>query len=104
MLLHALHAPRPDPCSCTPACSPSPLQMGYLLAGLVDLASGAGLVEQQESFLGKLALHICVFGILLVRSTADLDKYKNLLDEATFYDKQWNASWDGVKRPSETEQ
>lgn len=34
--------------------------MGYLLAGLVDLATGAGLVEQQESFLGKLMLHVTV--------------------------------------------
>lgn len=77
--------------------------LGYVLAGVVDLASGAGLVEQQESFLGKLALHLCVFAVLLVRSTADLDKYKNLIDEATFYDKQWSAAWDGVPRPSETE-
>jgi hypothetical protein len=77
--------------------------LGYVLAGLVDLMSGAGLVEQQESFLGKLALHVCVFGVLLVRSTKDLDKYKNLVDEATFYDKQWSAAWDGVPRPSETE-
>lgn len=75
--------------------------VGYLLAGLVDLVSGAGLVDQQESFLGKLALHVCVFGILLVRSTSDLDKYKGLLDEATFYDSQWNATWANVKRPSE---
>lgn len=45
-------------------------------------------MEQQESFLGKLALHVCVFGILLIRSTADIDKYKGLLDEATFYDRQ----------------
>lgn len=75
--------------------------VGYLMAALVDLVSGAGLVEQQESFFGKLALHICVFGILLVRSTSDLQKFKGLLDEATFYDKQWSATWDGVTRPSE---
>jgi len=78
--------------------------LGYVLAGLVDLATGgAGLVEQQESFLGKLALHVCVFGVLLVRQTADLDRFKGLVDEATFYDKQWSAAWDGVPRPSETE-
>ncbi|GLC39004.1 hypothetical protein PLESTB_001772400 [Pleodorina starrii] len=77
--------------------------MGYVLALFVDSLTGAGLLEQQESFLGKLALHICVFAILLVRSSADLDKYKGLIDEATFYDKQWNATWDGVKRPSEAE-
>jgi hypothetical protein len=32
---------------------------------------------------------------------SDLDKYKNLLDEATFYDKQWNSTWEGAVRPSE---
>jgi hypothetical protein len=31
-------------------------------------------------------------------------KYKNLIDEATFYDSQWNAAWVGVQRPSEKEQ
>jgi len=77
--------------------------IGYVLAGVVDLLSGAGLVEQQESFLGKLALHITVFGLLIVRSHKDLAKYKDLLDEATFYDKQWQATWEGVTRPSETE-
>ena len=61
--------------------------VGYVLAGLVDLMSGAGLVEQQESFLGKLALHVCVFGILLIRTSSDLEKYKGLIDEATFYDR-----------------
>jgi hypothetical protein len=49
-------------------------------------------------------LHVTVFGVLLIRSTSDLDKFKNLLDEATFYDRQWQATWDGVRRPSETEQ
>lgn len=78
--------------------------VGYFLALVVDQLTGYGLVDQQESFLGKLLLHITVFGVLLVRSTADLDKYKNLLDEATFYDKQWQATWAGVPRPSETEQ
>lgn len=77
--------------------------VGYLLAGVVDLASGAGLVEQQESFLGKLMLHVCVLAILLVRNTSDLEKYKNLIDEATNYDKQWSATWDNVKRPSESQ-
>lgn len=78
--------------------------LGYVLAGLVDMISGAGLVDQQESFLGKVALHICVFGVLLVRSTGDIDKYKNLIDEATFYDKQWQATWEGQERPSESQE
>lgn len=77
--------------------------VGYFMALFVDQLTGAGLVDQQESFLGKLLLHIVVFGVLLIRTSSDLDKYKNLLDEATFYDKQWQASWEGVARPSETE-
>ena len=77
--------------------------MGYILAAFVDQLTGAGLVDQQESFLGKLALHICVFGILLIRSTTDIAKFKNLIDEATFYDSQWAAAWKSVERPSETE-
>jgi hypothetical protein len=55
--------------------------VGYFAALLVDQLSGYGLLDQQNSFLGKLLLHVTVFGVLLVRSTADLDKYKTLLDE-----------------------
>lgn len=78
--------------------------VGYFMALIVDQLTGYGLLDQQNSFLGKVLLHLTVFAVLLVRSTADLDKYKNLLDEATFYDRQWNATWEGVPRPSETEQ
>ena len=80
--------------------------MGYVLAWLVDSATGAGLVDQQGSVLGKLALHVCVFAILLFRTSAGVDTYKGLLDEATFYDKQWadGRSWEGQGgRPTETE-
>jgi len=77
--------------------------LGYVLALFVDKLSGAGLLDQQESFFGKVALHICVFGVLLVRNSVDLEKYKNLIDEATFYDKQWNATWEGQERPTESE-
>ncbi|KAG2497717.1 hypothetical protein HYH03_004453 [Edaphochlamys debaryana] len=75
--------------------------MGYVLALGVDGLTGAGLLDQQDSFLGKVALHICVFAILLIRTQSDLDKYKGLIDEATFYDKQWNATWETGRRPSE---
>jgi len=77
--------------------------VGYFAALLVDQLSGYGLLDQQNSFFGKLLLHVTVFGVLLIRNTADIAKFKNLLDEATFYDKQWNAAWEGVKRPSESE-
>ncbi|KIY96817.1 hypothetical protein MNEG_11147 [Monoraphidium neglectum] len=78
--------------------------VGYFAALAVDQLTGAGLLDQQNSFLGKVLLHVAVFGILIIRTTSDLGKYKNLIDEATFYDSQWNAAWVGVQRPSEKEQ
>jgi hypothetical protein len=56
------------------------------------MATGVGLLDQQNSFFGKVLLHIAVFGILLFRTSSDVEKYKNLVDEATFYDKQWSAT------------
>ena len=41
--------------------------VGYFLALVVDQLTGAGLLDQQNSFFGKLLLHVAVFGILLVR-------------------------------------
>ena len=41
--------------------------VGYALAWVVDSLSGAGLVDQQNSFLGKLLLHVAVFAILIFR-------------------------------------
>jgi len=55
-----------------------------------------GLLDQQNSFIGKVLLHVCVFAILLIRNSSDIEKFKNLADEATFYDKQWNATVSGA--------
>lgn len=32
-----------------------------------------------------------------------LQALKGLLDEATFYDKQWASTWEGQTRPSENQ-
>lgn len=77
--------------------------VGYALAWIVDSLSGYGLVDQQNSFLGKLLLHVAVFAILLFRNLESIPSYKNLLDEATFYDRQWAATWEGQERPVESE-
>ena len=77
--------------------------VGYFLAYFVDQLTGFGLADQQNSFLGKLALHLVVFAVLIFRTSSTIPAYKNLLDEATFYDKQWAATWEGQARPSETE-
>lgn len=78
--------------------------IGYAMALLVDKLSGASLLDQQGSFLGLLLLHITVFGVLFIQETGDVDKYRNLIDEAFFYDRQWSATWEGQERPSETQE
>lgn len=67
--------------------------VGYAAAWLVDAASGVGLVDQQGSFFGKLLLLLTVVGVLVVRKNEDLTNIKELADELTFYDKQWQATW-----------
>eukprot|EP00243_Klebsormidium_subtile_P003647 TRINITY_DN17235_c0_g1_i1.p1 TRINITY_DN17235_c0_g1~~TRINITY_DN17235_c0_g1_i1.p1 ORF type:complete len:310 (-),score=90.55 TRINITY_DN17235_c0_g1_i1:388-1317(-) len=67
--------------------------VGYAAAWLVDAASGVGLVDQQGSFFGKLLLLLTVVGVLVVRKNEDLTNIKELADEWTFYDKQWQATW-----------
>ena len=67
--------------------------VGYFMAYLVDSATGAGLVDQQSSFLGKLLLFISVVGVLVIRKNEDVSEIKNLANEWTFYDKQWQATW-----------
>ena len=42
--------------------------VGYFLALGVEKLTGAGLAEQQGSFLGLLSLHLVVFAVLLVPS------------------------------------
>eukprot|EP00193_Tetraselmis_chui_P013238 CAMPEP_0177782694 /NCGR_PEP_ID=MMETSP0491_2-20121128/18654_1 /TAXON_ID=63592 /ORGANISM="Tetraselmis chuii, Strain PLY429" /LENGTH=238 /DNA_ID=CAMNT_0019303111 /DNA_START=90 /DNA_END=806 /DNA_ORIENTATION=+ len=77
--------------------------LGYVMALVVDQLSGTGIADQQNSFVGKVLLHVVIFGCLFVRETADLDNLKGLIDEATFYDRQWQQTWDGTDRPSESE-
>lgn len=67
--------------------------VGYGLGYIVDAATGTGLVDQQSSFLGKFLIFFVVSGILLIRRNEDIVNLKNLVDEWTFYDKQWQATW-----------
>ena len=77
--------------------------VGYFLGYLVDLASGHGLVDQHDSFLGKLLIFVTIVGVLVVRKNSDLAELQALVAESTLYDKQWKATWEGKVRPSETE-
>lgn len=78
--------------------------IGYALGYVVDALTGHGLVDQSSGFLGKTLIFATVLGVILVRKMDDINTFKGLADEATFYDRQWQATWDGHERPSETEQ
>ena len=78
--------------------------IGYALGYAVDALTGHGLVDQSSGFLGKTLIFATVLGVCLVRKMDDIKTFQGLADEATFYDKQWQATWDGHDRPSETEQ
>lgn len=74
--------------------------VGYVSAFLVDSLTGVGLVDQQNSFLGKLLLLITIGGVLFVRKNDDVSKLKDLAKEWTFYDSQWQATWKDEKEKS----
>jgi len=67
--------------------------VGYAVGYFVDAATGAGLVDQQSTFLGKTLLLLTVLGVLLIRKNSDVTNLKTIAKESTFYDKQWKATW-----------
>lgn len=77
--------------------------LGYASAYLVDAATGVGLVDQTNSFFGKLLLFITVLGVLLIRKNSDAANLRNLAQESTFYDKQWQATWKDAKDPDKSD-
>ncbi|KAJ0047630.1 hypothetical protein Pint_15763 [Pistacia integerrima] len=67
--------------------------IGFFMAYLVDSLTGVGLVDQMGNFFCKTLLFVAVVGVLLIRKNEDIETLKKLLDETTFYDKQWQATW-----------
>jgi len=75
--------------------------IGFFSAYMVDLVFHVSIADQMNSFVGKALLLATIVSTLAIRRNEDLDMLKNLADEATFYDRQWAATWDGVERPSD---
>ncbi|CAA2974791.1 Hypothetical predicted protein [Olea europaea subsp. europaea] len=67
--------------------------IGFFMAYLVDSLTGVGLVDQMSNFFCKTLLFVAVVGVLLIRKNDDVENLKKLLEETTFYDKQWQATW-----------
>ena len=67
--------------------------VGFFMAYLVDSLTGVGLVDQMGNFFCKTLLFVAVAGVLLIRKNEDIETLKKLIEETTFYDKQWQATW-----------
>ncbi|KAJ0970719.1 hypothetical protein J5N97_018678 [Dioscorea zingiberensis] len=67
--------------------------VGFFMAYFVDSLTGVGLVDQMGNFFCKTLLFIAVVGVLVIRKNEDIETVKKLLEETTFYDKQWQATW-----------
>ncbi|XP_057778510.1 light-harvesting complex-like protein 3 isotype 1, chloroplastic [Salvia miltiorrhiza] len=68
--------------------------VGFFMAYIVDAMTGLNVVGQTGNFICKVALLFTVVGLLLFRRKEDIENIKKLADEATYYDKQWQASWE----------
>ena len=67
--------------------------VGFFVAYLVDPLTGLDVVGQTNNFICKAELFVTVISMILLRRTKDFENLKNLADEATFYDKHWQALW-----------
>jgi len=66
--------------------------IGFAASYLCDAIFHVGPVAQCDSFFGKLFMFATFAGVALLRRTEDVDKFKQLYEEATFYDSQWQAT------------
>ncbi|KAL3497581.1 hypothetical protein ACH5RR_040313 [Cinchona calisaya] len=67
--------------------------IGFFMAYLVDSLTGVGLVDQMGNLFCKTLLFVAIVGVLVIRKNEDIETVKRLLEESTFYDKQWQATW-----------
>ncbi|KAL9338247.1 hypothetical protein Peur_070016 [Populus x canadensis] len=74
--------------------------VGFFAAYIVEGLTGLDMVGQTGNFICKTVLFLTVTGIILFRRTEDFKNLRKLVDEATFYDKQWQASWKDQNAPN----
>ncbi|XWS51546.1 hypothetical protein CRYUN_Cryun12cG0185500 [Craigia yunnanensis] len=67
--------------------------IGFFMSYVVDALTGLDVVGQTGNFICKSGLFVTVIGVILFRKTQDFDNLRKLADDATYYDKQWQASW-----------
>ncbi|KAF5181751.1 Light-harvesting complex-like protein 3 isotype 1 protein [Thalictrum thalictroides] len=67
--------------------------VGFFMGYFVDVLTGLDVVGQTGNVICKAGLLVTVIGIILFRKAEDIGNFQKLVDEATFYDKQWQATW-----------
>ncbi|KAK3033213.1 hypothetical protein RJ639_033093 [Escallonia herrerae] len=67
--------------------------VGFFMAYFVDALTGLDVVGQTGNIICKIGLFATILGVVVFRRSQDFEKLKYMADEATFYDKQWQASW-----------
>lgn len=73
--------------------------IGFFMAYFVDSLTGVGIVDQTSNFFCKTLLFISVLGVLFVRNNEDIENIKKIIQETTYYDKQWQATWKDDSSP-----
>ncbi|XP_078178479.1 light-harvesting complex-like protein 3 isotype 1, chloroplastic [Carex rostrata] len=73
--------------------------IGFFMAYFVDSLTGVGIVDQTSNFFCKTLLFISVLGVLFVRNNEDIENIKKIIQETTYYDKQWQATWQDDSSP-----
>lgn len=68
--------------------------IGFFMVYFVDALTGLDVVGQTGNFVCKAGLFLTVIVVMLLRKSQDFRTMRKLADEATFYDRQWKASWE----------
>lgn len=73
----------------------------YATACDIHRVLGQSLPKVRDCSCGSMCCFRLILPTSVCRSTDSLASLRNLLDEATFYDKQWDAQWQKGNRPKE---
>ncbi|TXG54496.1 hypothetical protein EZV62_019752 [Acer yangbiense] len=66
--------------------------VGFFMAYIVDAFTGVDVIGQTGNLICKAGVFVTVTGVILFRKKEDFQNLKNLADETTLYDKQWQSS------------
>ncbi|KAK4845342.1 hypothetical protein QYF36_003831 [Acer negundo] len=71
--------------------------VGFFMSYVVDAFTGLDVIGQTGNLICKAGVFVTVTGVILFRKKEDFQNLKNLADETTLYDKQWQSSSSATK-------